>query len=72
MCLAIPMKLLKIDGDTGNAELGGVVKEISLALIEGVNLGDYVLVHAGYAIQQIDEEDAKETIALLDKYGIKD
>lgn len=72
MCLAVPMKLLKINGDEGNAELGGVVKEISLALIEDVNVGDYVLVHAGYAIQKIDEDDAKETIELFNKFGIKD
>ena len=72
MCLAVPMKLLKIEGNTGNAELGGVIKEISLALLENVNVGDYVLVHAGYAIQRIDEEEARETIAIFNKYGIKD
>jgi len=69
MCLAVPMKLLKIDGDTGSAELGGIVKEISLSLIEDVKVGDYVLNHAGFAIQKLDEKEALETISLLNELG---
>ena len=69
MCLAVPMKILKIEKDIANAELGGIEKEISLVLIENVKVGDYILVHAGYAIQVIDEEDARDTIALLKEFG---
>ena len=69
MCLAVPMKLLKVEGETGNVGLGGIVKEVSLALINDIKIGDYVLIHAGYAIQKIDEEDALETIAIFKEMG---
>jgi len=63
------MKLLKVDGENGSAEIGGIVKDVSLALLEDVKVGDYVLVHAGYAIQKIDEEDALQTISMLKEFG---
>ena len=72
MCIAVPLKLLSVEGEIGNAELGGIVKEISLALIDDAKIGDYVLVHAGYAIQKIDEKDALETISLLEELGRKE
>lgn len=68
MCLAVPMKLIKINGVTGIAEIGGLQKEIGLLLLENVNVGDYVIVHAGYAIQKLDEKEAFKTIALLESY----
>ena len=68
MCLAVPMKLIKINGVTGIAELGNLQREIGLLLLENVNIGDYVIVHAGYAIQKLDEKEAAETIALLECY----
>ena len=52
------MKLIKINGVTGIAEIGGLQKEIGLLLLENVNVGDYVIVHAGYAIQKLDEKEA--------------
>ncbi len=72
MCIAVPMKVLKVDGDFGDAELGGIIKEVSLVLIDDVKVGDYVLVHAGYAIQKIDENEALETISFLKKLDKKD
>ena len=72
MCIAVPMKVLKVDGDFGDAELGGIIKEVSIILIDDVKVGDYVLVHAGYAIQKIDENDAIETISFLKKLDKKD
>jgi len=72
MCLAVPMKLLKIDGDVGSAELGGIVKEISLSLLDEVKIGDYVLIHAGFAIQKLDEKEALDTISLLNELGKND
>lgn len=66
MCLAVPMKLIKHNGITGVVELGSLQKEIGLQLLENVKVGDYVIVHAGYAIQKLDEKEAAKTIALLE------
>jgi len=65
MCIAVPMKLIKINGVTGIAELGNLQREIGLLLVENVNVGDYVIVHAGYAIQILDEKEALETLRIL-------
>jgi len=65
MCLAIPMKLLKIDGSRGTVELSGVRKEIMLTLTPDARIGDYVIIHAGYAIEILNEEEAQETLQLL-------
>ena len=62
------MKLIKINGVTGIAELGNLQREIGLLLLENANVGDYVIVHAGYAIQKLDEEEALKTISLLESY----
>jgi len=64
MCLAIPAKVINLQGDKANVDFGqGVLREVNVSLVEA-KVGDYVLVHAGYAIQIIEEEDAKETISL--------
>jgi hydrogenase expression/formation protein HypC len=64
MCLAIPAKVMNIDGAKANVDFGqGVLREVNVSLVEA-KVGDYVLVHAGYAIQIIEEEDAKETLSL--------
>ena len=68
MCLAVPMKLIKNNGVTGIAELGNLQREIGLLLVENAKIGDYVIVHAGYAIQKLDEEEALKTISLLESY----
>ncbi len=65
MCLAVPMKLVEITGNTAVAELGGVRREVNVQLLEGASLGDYVIVHAGFAIQKLDQKDAEETLRLL-------
>ena len=62
------MKLIKINGVTGIAELGNLQREIGLLLLENANVGDYVIVHAGYAIQKLDEEEALKTISLFESY----
>ena len=62
------MKLIKINGVTGIAEIGGLQREIGLLLVDNANVGDYVIVHAGYAIQKLDEQEAFKTIALLESY----
>jgi hydrogenase expression/formation protein HypC len=70
MCLGVPMCLLSISADQAVAELGGVRRDISLILVDDCSVGDYVLVHAGFAISHIDDDIADETISLLqEKYG---
>jgi hydrogenase expression/formation protein HypC len=66
MCLAIPAKVVELrDGDQAVIDLGGVRKEISLALVEGVAPGDFVIVHVGYALQKVDPDEAERTLALF-------
>lgn len=65
MCVAAPMRLVEINGGEGIAELGGVRRKVSLVLLESASLGDYVLVHAGFAIGKVDEEEAKLTLEAL-------
>ncbi|MCC6013734.1 MAG: HypC/HybG/HupF family hydrogenase formation chaperone [Candidatus Verstraetearchaeota archaeon] len=64
MCLAVPAKIIKIKGELAEVDVGGIKKEISIALVKDVKEGDYVLVHTGYAIAKINEEEAKELIEL--------
>lgn len=72
MCLAIPAKIASIepDGQSARVSLGGVIKEISLALVDGVAVGDYVLVHVGYALNRLSEEEAERTLALISEAGM--
>ncbi len=64
MCLAIPARILDVKGETAQVDFGGGVKrEVNVMLVDA-KIGDYVLVHAGYAIQVIDEKEAEETIKL--------
>jgi len=64
MCLAIPAKIVSIKNDRAEVDFGeGVLREVNVTLVEA-KVGDYVLVHAGYAIQVLDEEEAKETLDL--------
>lgn len=65
MCLAIPAKILEIEGDRAKVDYGGTVREANLTLIEDPKVGDYVIVHAGYAIQRLDASEAEETLELF-------
>lgn len=65
MCLAIPAKITAIDGVMATAEVGGVKKEISLALIDDVAVGDYVILHVGYALNRLDPQEAEQTLELF-------
>jgi hydrogenase expression/formation protein HypC len=66
MCLAIPAKVVELrDGDQAVIDLAGVRKEISLALVDDVWPGDYVIVHVGYALQKVDPDEAARTLALF-------
>ena len=66
MCLAIPTKIVELLPDNrALAEVSGVQKKISLAMVEDVKEGDYVIVHVGFALNKLDEEDASATLALF-------
>jgi len=71
MCLAIPARVVEIqDNDQAIVDLGGVRKDVSLALVEGVEVGDYVIVHVGYALTRLDSEEAEKTLALMAEAGL--
>ncbi|MBW2407571.1 MAG: HypC/HybG/HupF family hydrogenase formation chaperone [Deltaproteobacteria bacterium] len=65
MCLAIPSKIVKIEDNVATIDVDGVRREASLLLLENPEVGDYVIVHAGFAINKINEEDALESLKLL-------
>ena len=67
MCLAVPMCLEEVDGPSGTVRSGGVRMGVRLDLIEAASPGDWVLVHAGYAIAVLDESEAAETLALYEE-----
>lgn len=69
MCLAIPMRLTERDEISGVVELDGIRREISLMLLPEAEVGQHVLVHAGYAIGTVDEEEAAQTLELLREYA---
>jgi hydrogenase expression/formation protein HypC len=65
MCLGIPVKIVEKSGSKGIGEISGVKREVDLRLLEDVKKGDYVILHAGFAIQKLDEKEAQETLSLL-------
>lgn len=67
MCLAIPVRVKSIQGPEAEVEIAGVSRRISIGLTPEVKVGDYVLLHTGYAINVIDEKEAKETLKLLEE-----
>ena len=67
MCLAVPALIKSINGYLAEVELGGVTRQASLQLTPEARVGDYVLLHTGYAINVIDEEEARETLKLLEE-----
>ena len=65
MCLGIPAKIVSIENNMGTIDVEGTQREVSLLLQEDAKVGDYVIVHAGFAIQKIDEAEALETLRFL-------
>ena len=76
MCLAVPGRVAEILGEDAlrmaRVNFGGVLRQVSLVYTPEVSLGDYVLVHAGFALQKVDEDAARETLALLAELGVVD
>ncbi|MGM0531624.1 MAG: HypC/HybG/HupF family hydrogenase formation chaperone [Bacteroidota bacterium] len=69
MCLSIPAKVVKIEGETGRVSVGGSEYTAGLQMLENIKVGDYVLLHAGFAIQKISEKEAEETLQLFREMG---
>ncbi len=67
MCLGIPGKVVEIEKNVAKVDVGGILRDISIDLCPDVSIGEYVLIHTGFAIQKVDEEEAKETLELLRK-----
>ena len=67
MCLAVPMKVVAIEGPVAQVEESGVRREARVDLLEDLAVGDYVIVHAGIAIQRLDQEEAEETLELMEE-----
>jgi hydrogenase expression/formation protein HypC len=66
MCLAIPVRVIELRDDAmALVDLDGIRKEISLALVDGVQVGDYVILHVGYALSRLDPQEAERTLALF-------
>ena len=65
MCLAVPMQIVSLDGEMAVCELDNVRREASMAMIENPKLGDYVLIHAGFAIEKLNEKEAEENLGLF-------
>lgn len=70
MCLALPAKVLQLDGpDTCTVDLGGVRQKVNLGLLDDVKVGDFVIIHVGYALTKMDPIEAEKTLALLRQEG---
>lgn len=71
MCLALPVRVVEIkEGERGIVDLGGVRKEVSLALVDEVAVGDYVILHVGYALTRLDPEEARRTLETFAAAGL--
>jgi len=70
MCLAVPAQIVELeDGGNAKVSIGGILQSVSVALIEDPRVGDYVIVHVGYALNKLDEEDARKTLEHLREIG---
>jgi len=69
MCLAVPLRLVSVNGTDAIGEVGGIQREVSIMMTPDVKVGDYVIVHAGFAIQVLDQKEAEENLELLRQIG---
>ncbi len=67
MCLGIPMKIKHIEGDFAKVESGRLIRSVNIQMLPRLRIGDYVIVHAGFAIQKLDPKEAKETLKIVDE-----
>ncbi len=69
MCLSIPAQIISIDGNNAKVSIGGSIVTANLQLVDDVVVGEYILVHSGFALQKISEEEAAETLKLFKEYA---
>jgi len=67
VCLGIPARILKLEGELAEVEIGGAMRKANIQLVPDAKVGEYVLLHAGFAIQKLDEKEALETLKLLEE-----
>ena len=67
MCLGMPMRIKKIEKDSALAEADGLQRKVNIQFLKSAKIGDYIIVHAGFAIEKVDEKKAKETLALFNE-----
>ncbi len=67
MCLGIPMKILRIDNEFAVVETGRLQRTVNIQMVGGLKRGDYVVVHAGFAIEKVDPEKARQTLKIIDE-----
>ena len=72
MCLAVPVRVVSIEGNEAEVEIGGVRRRVSIMLTPEANVGDYVLLHTGYAINVLNEAEAQETLKILEEMASLD
>lgn len=68
MCYAIPAKVLSMQDEHAKVDYGGVIKEINISLIGNISVGDFVLIHAGFAIERLDTQSAEESLKIIEEY----
>jgi len=72
MCYAIPARVLKTNGDVATVDYGGVKKKANISLVEKLNVGDYVLIHAGFAIEKLDPRAAEYSLEIFRNFAKRD
>jgi hydrogenase expression/formation protein HypC len=71
MCLAIPVRVERIDSnESATASVGGILRQIDITLVDDLQIGDYVILHVGFALSKLDESEAEETLRLMSDAGI--
>lgn len=69
MCLSVPAQVMKIEGENAEVSVGGTMMNANLSMVDDVNVGDYILLHTGFALQKIDEEEALETLKTFEEFS---
>ena len=69
MCLSVPAQVIKIEGEQAEVPVGGTIMNANLSMVDDVNVGDYILLHTGFALQKIDAEEAEETLKTFSEFN---
>lgn len=69
MCLSVPAQVMKIEGENADVSVGGTIMKANLSMVDDVNVGDYILLHTGFALQKIDEDEARETLKTFSEFN---